>query len=93
MRALGAKSRPADRVGDNQVFIAALWRSTQEEPSFPRLTLPEFKERLIEASAQNLVRLSRAETVAEMDRHLGADSETVAGDATFDVVLLEDDRS
>jgi hypothetical protein len=92
VRALGAKSPPADRVADNQVFIAALWRSTQEEPSFPRLSLPEFKERLIEASAQNLVRLGRADLGDGRNPQLAADSETRSGDTAFHFVLIEDDR-
>jgi hypothetical protein len=93
VRALGAKSPPADRIGDNQVFIAALWRSTQEEPSFPRLSLPEFKKRLIEANTQGLLHLSRADLVSTMDPQLVADSETESSNATFHFVLLDGDRS
>ena len=41
------------RAHDNKVFIAALWRMSQGEPNFPRLSLPEFKQRLLEANGQH----------------------------------------
>ena len=61
MRALAADTPPQDRFHDNKVFIAALWRASQREPSVPRMPLEEFKRRLVDASSQNLLRLSRAE--------------------------------
>ena len=51
VRALAASSPPQDRFHDNKVFIAALWRASQGEPNFPRLSLPEFKQRLVEANS------------------------------------------
>lgn len=92
VRALAAKSPPQDRFHDNKVFIAALWRTTQGEPNFPRLSLPDFKQRLVEANSQNLLHLSRADLVQAMDPQLVADSETVYLNATFHFVLLEGDR-
>ena len=92
VRALAASSPPEDRFHDNKVFIAALWRATQREPNFPRLSLPEFKQRLVEANSQNLLHLSRADLVQAMDPQLVADSETVYLNATFHFVLLEGDR-
>ena len=92
VRALAASSPPEDRFHDNKVFIAALWRASQREPNFPRLSLPEFKERLVEANSQNLLHLSRADLVQAMDPQLVADSETEYLNATFHFVLLEGDH-
>ncbi len=93
VRALAAKSPPEDRFHDDKVFIAALWRATQHEPSVPRLSLPEFKERLVEANSQNLLHLSRADMGSAMDPQLVADSETGYLNALFHFVVLEGDHS
>jgi hypothetical protein len=92
VRALANESRPEDRFHDNKVFIAALWRASQQERSFPRLSLPEFKQRLIEANAQHLLHLSRADLVQAMDPQLVAESETPYLNAAFHFVLLEEAR-
>jgi hypothetical protein len=89
VRVLAASSPPADRFHDNKVFISALWRASQREPSFPRLSLAEFKQRLIEANSHGLLHLSRADLVQAMDPQLVADSESVYLNATFHFVLLE----
>ena len=88
--ALAANSLPRDRFHDNKVFIAALWQASQREPSFPRLSLPEFKKLLVEANSHNLLHLSRADLVQAMDPQLVADSETEYLNATFHFVLLEE---
>jgi uncharacterized protein (DUF2267 family) len=93
VRALAASSPPQDRFHDNKVFIAALWRASQREPSFPRLSLPDFKRRLVEANSQNLLHLSRADLVQAMDPQLVADSETSFLNANFHFVLIEGDHS
>ena len=92
-KALSRPSPPEDRFHDNKVFIAALWRATQEEPSFPLLSLPEFKQRLVEANSQNLLHLSRADLVQAMDPQLVADSETAYLNATFHFVLVDGNDS
>jgi hypothetical protein len=92
VRALAAHSPPQDRFHDNKVFIAPLWRATQRETNFPRLSLPEFKRRLVEANSQNLLHLSRADLVQAMDPALVAESETAYLNAMFHFVLLEGDR-
>jgi uncharacterized protein (DUF2267 family) len=92
VRALAAKSPLRDRFHDNKVFIAALWRASQQEPSFPRVSLDEFKERLVEANSHNLLHLSRADLVQAMDPQLVADSETVYLNASFHFVLIEGDH-
>ena len=80
VRALAADSPPEDRFHDNKVFIAALWCTSQREPNFPRLSLPEFKQRLVEANSQGLLHLSRADLVQAMDPQSVADSETVVSE-------------
>ena len=92
VRALALGSPAEDRFHDNKVFIAPLWRASQREPNFPRLSLPEFKERLIEANSQNLLHLSRADFVQAMDPQLVSDSESAYLNATFHFVLLEGER-
>ena len=90
VRALAVRSSAEDRFHDNKVFISALWRASQREPIFPQLTLPEFKQRLVEANAQHLLHLSRADLVQAMDPQLVADSEISHLNATFHFVLLEE---
>jgi hypothetical protein len=90
VRALAANSPARDRFHDNKVFIAPLWRSSQRELGFPRLSLLEFKRLLVEANSQNLLHLSRADLVQAMDPQLVADSETTYLNATFHFVLLEE---
>lgn len=92
VRALAARSPAEDRFHDNKVFIAALWRASQREPNLPRLTLPQFKQRLLEANAQHLLHLSRADLVQAMDPRAVAESETSHLNATFHFVLLEEAR-
>jgi len=92
VRALAVTSPPEDRFHDNKVFIAALWRASQREPNLPRISLSEFKRRLIEANTKNLLHLSRADLVQAMDSQLVADSETAYLNATFHFVLLEGDN-
>jgi len=93
VRALAANSSHQDRFHDNKVFIAALWRASQQEPNFPRISLPEFKQRLVEANSHNLLHLSRADLVSAMDPQLVAESETAHLNATFHFVLLEADHT
>jgi len=92
VRALAVRSPAEDRFHDNKVFIAALWRASQQEPNFPRLTLSEFKQQLVEANAQHLLHLSRADLVQAMDPQSVAESETTHLNATFHFVLLEEVR-
>jgi hypothetical protein len=92
VRALAERSPPADRFHDNKVFIAALWRASRRESGLLQFSLPEFKQRLIEANSHNLLHLSRADLVPAMDPQLVAESETKYLNATFHFVLLEEPR-
>jgi hypothetical protein len=93
VRALAASSPPEDRFHGNKVFIGPLWRMSQREPNFPRLSLPEFKQRLVESNTQNLLHLSRADLVEAMDHNMVADSEISHPNATFHFVLLEENST
>ena len=69
-----AKDAPeAVRFQGNRAYISAVWRESQREPGFPRVTLPEFKARLVEANANGFLRLIRADLVELMDRDLLAE--------------------
>jgi hypothetical protein len=92
VKVLASDSPPEARFHGNKVFIAALWRASQQEPSLRHISMPEFKRRLVEANAQHLLHLSRADLVQAMDPQLVAESETVYLNATFHFVLLEGDR-
>jgi hypothetical protein len=92
VKALARTSPPEDRFGDNKVFIAAVWRASQREAGFPRMSLPEFKGRLVEANREGRLRLSRADLVQAMDPNRVAESETHYLNATFHFVLVEGDR-
>jgi hypothetical protein len=87
--ALARSSPPQDRYYDNKVFIAPLYRASQGEPNFPRLSLADFKQRLLDANAQGLLQLVRADLVLAMDPKLVAESEIAYLNATFHFVLLE----
>jgi hypothetical protein len=85
-----ARSAPESaRFGSNKVFISALWRMSQQQPSFPRMELAEFKRLLLEANRQRLLYLSRADLVPVMDPKLVADSETPYLHTSFHFVLLQ----
>lgn len=89
VRALALRSPREERFHDNKAFIAPLWRASQREPSFPRMTLPEFKSRLWDANQQHLLHLSRADLVQAMDPQAVTESETSYDNATFHFVLVE----
>ena len=92
VKALARVSPAADRFHDNKAFIAAVWRASQREPGFPRLSLAAFKARLVEANRADLLTLSRADLVQAMNPALVAESETEYLNATFHFVLIEGDR-
>lgn len=89
VRALAESSPPASRFHGNKVFISALWRSSQQEPGFPRVGLEEFKQQLVAANSQGLLQLSRADLVQAMDPVIVAESETRYLNASFHFVLVE----
>ena len=80
---------PAGWFGDNKVFIAHAWRQMRSTPGGPSLDLPAFKQRLIEANREGLLRLSRADLVSAMDPADVRESETRYLNAEFHFILIE----
>ena len=74
--------------GDRKVFISALWRDLDAHGD-ATVSLDEFKERLVEANRRGLLRLYRADLVAEMDPAEVAESATRSLDTTFHFVERE----
>jgi hypothetical protein len=87
-----ARDCPAGWFGDNKVFISHVWRRLGDEPGFPRLDLPEFKDKLVEANANSMLRLSRADLVQIMDPTDVAESETHYRNAVFHFILVDKDQ-
>jgi hypothetical protein len=90
-RAVAAAARdcPTGRFGDNKVFINHVWKTFQNATGQRRLDLPAFKQRLIEANREGLVRLSRADLLAAMNADDVRESEIRYLNADFHFVLTE----
>jgi hypothetical protein len=84
-----ARHCPTGRFGDNKVFISHVWRQLREEPGFPAMDLPTFKERLTEANNARLLTLSRADLVQVMDPVDVQESQTQYLNGEFHFVLVE----
>jgi len=84
-----ARDCPSGRFGDNKVFISHLWRHLRGEPSFPPMDLVEFKQQLVEANRDGLLRLSRADPVEAMNPDDVRESEAKYLNAEFHFVLVE----
>ena len=84
-----ARTSPTGRFGDNKVFISHVWRQVAEESPFAPLGLTGFKEKLVEASRENLLTLSRADLVQVMDPADVRESETAYLNAVFHFILVE----
>ncbi|CAN5520116.1 hypothetical protein BH10PLA2_BH10PLA2_29680 [soil metagenome] len=80
---------PSGWFGDNKVFINHVWRQLREQPTFKVLELAEFKRRLIEASKQRLLVLSRADLVQLMPAHDVDESTTADQHATYHFILVD----
>ncbi len=81
-----ARAVPASgRYGENKVFISEAFKAARS--SQPSLSMSEFKDRLVQANREGLVRLSRADLISAMDPKLVSASETDAKGATFHFIL------
>jgi hypothetical protein len=88
-----ARNCSTGRFGNNKVFISSVYQLCQQELGVPRMTLPEFKVRLVEANRQGLLQLSRADLVQAMDPVLVRESEADLGDGvTFHFILVPEVR-
>ena len=87
-----ARDCPTGRFGDNKVFISHVWRRLRDEPGFPAMDLPTFRERLTEANNAGLLTLSRADLVQLMDPADVQESLTRYLNAEFHFILLEKEQ-
>jgi hypothetical protein len=88
-----ARGCTTGRFGPTKVFISSAYHLSQQEAAFPRMTLREFKDRLVEANRQGLLRLSRADLVQAMDPALVGESEADLRDGvTFHFILIPEAR-
>lgn len=78
--------------GDNKVFINHVYREMAKK--YPGLTLPEFKDRLLEANAAGLLTLSRADLVQVMNQEDVEESQTFhpSGRGEFNFILSPGER-
>jgi hypothetical protein len=84
-----ARDCPTGRFGDNKVFISHVWRHLRDEPGFPAMALPAFKERLTEANRAGLLTLNRADLPQVMEPADVEESLTRYLNGEYHFVLLE----
>lgn len=84
-----ARQSPTGRFGENKVFLSHLWQQFQREMSHEAITRDEFDDRLLEANRQNLITLSRADLISEMDPADVDDSEIALPHATFHFIRTD----
>ena len=72
-------------------WISRAWRQfqSQSDGHGAGLDLPAFKQRLVEANREGLLRLSRADLVSAMDPADVRESETRYLNAEFHFILIE----
>ncbi len=88
-----ARTSSTGWFGDNKVFISHVWRELGHEGRFTSLDSAAFKQRLVEASAQGLLVLSRADLVQVMDPVDVDESATSFQNATFHFILVDGKQS
>lgn len=85
-----ARRSPAGWFGENKLFISHAWRTFRAAGDGQgQIDLPTFKQRLIEANTQGLLKLSRADLVAAMNRNDVQESETKYLNTEFHFLLVD----
>lgn len=84
-----ARHSQTGRFGDNKVFLSHLWKHFQKESPRTGITRQEFDDRLLEANRQNLIILSRADLISEMDPADVEASEIALPHATFHFIRTD----
>ncbi len=79
----------AGQFGGNKVFLSQLWKSYLARPESPGMTRAEFDGYLLEANRQNLITLSRADFISEMDPSEVEASEIALPHATFHFIRTD----
>ncbi len=72
-----------EQFGGNKVFLSRLWKSYRADPASHGITRRQFDEYLLEANRRNLITLSRADLISEMDPNEVEASEISLPHATF----------
>lgn len=78
------------RYDDDRVFISAAWRAARDANA--SISLDQFKQRLVDANREGLLRLHRADLVGAMDPTLVAESATTFMNATFHFIVAKEAR-
>ena len=78
------------RYDDDRVFISAAWRAARDANA--SISLDQFKQRLVDANPEGLLRLHRADLVGAMDPTLVAESATTFMNATFHFIVAKEAR-
>lgn len=86
----GRSGLATGRYGNDNVFIAALWRALAADPRMRGVTSAQFQRLLVQANRDRLLVLARADMVDDMDPDEVAESEINDLGAQFHFVL--DDR-
>lgn len=86
-----ARRSPTGWFGDNKVFIWHVWEQWRRRA--PDTDITVFKERLVQAHQQGLLRLSRADLVDGLNPSDLAASETRYLTATFHYIRIEPEES
>ena len=84
-----AKNTKKGRFGEYKVFISYVWRTWKTQQSHPPLTLEAFKQRLLEASRQDLIKLGRADLAYSLDSKDVAASEIVYLQSEFHFIRTD----
>jgi hypothetical protein len=77
------------RYGPYKVFVSEIWRRLSADPRFHKMSLPEFKDRLMDANQEGWLNLARADFVGAMNREQVHTSEIRDRGASFHFVLDE----
>jgi hypothetical protein len=78
------------QFGGNKVFLSQLWKSYLAQPGANGITREQFDGYLLEANRQNLITLSRADLISEMDPSEVEASEIALPHATFHFIRTDD---
>lgn len=84
-----ARATKEGRFGDNKVFISRVWETLQQQHPDLKLSLTEFKQRLLTANQQRLLTLSRADMAYALDRKDVSASEINHMASTFHFITLD----
>lgn len=83
----GDDGRDRGRFAPEKVFISGIWREAQTDPTFQGMTERQFKRLLVQANAERLVDLARADLVGAMDPDEVRESEIEDMGSTFHFVI------